>query len=246
LLPGASMMVTEEYILTQTDKEAGNVHNIASVNAKDGNGTSVMAVSGTAENNNSPTVTVVSKPFVAVDDNYEADANKVIKEDLLINDDIASGDVGKLIVEAITQPQNGRLTMNPDGTFTYIPNPGYVGADSFTYCIKDEYGYYSNVAKVSFKANFFDIKMPTLFTPNGDGINDVFEIRGLDQFTENELTIVNRWGSEVYRMKNYQNNWSAEKLNEGTYYYLLKVKQAGSSEWKIFKGYTTIVRAFKK
>jgi gliding motility-associated-like protein/uncharacterized repeat protein (TIGR01451 family) len=246
LLPGVTITVTEKYTLTQADKEAGNVNNTATVSAKDGAGTSVADVSGTSENNSTPTVTNVTKPFVAVEDNYEADANKVIKENLLLNDDIAGQPVNNLTVEVVTQPQNGKLILNPDGTFTYTPNPGYTGADSYTYRIKDEYGYYSNVAAVSFKTNFFDIKMPTLFTPNGDGLNDVFEIRGLNQFAENELTVVNRWGNQVYRMKNYQNDWSALNLNDGTYYYLLKVKKTSSSEWVIFKGYTTIVRAFKK
>ncbi len=90
-----------------------------------------------------------------------------------------------------------------------------------------------------------DLLIPNLFTPNGDGINDTFEINGLANFAENELTIVNRWGNEVYRAKGYQNNWTGEGLNEGTYYYLLRVRKSGSSELKVFKGYITLIRAFK-
>ncbi|QIL41499.1 DUF11 domain-containing protein [Pedobacter sp. HDW13] len=90
-----------------------------------------------------------------------------------------------------------------------------------------------------------DLLIPNLFTPNGDGNNDTFEINGLANFAENELTIVNRWGNEVYRAKGYQNNWTGEGLNEGTYYYLLRVRKSGSSELKVFKGYITLIRAFK-
>ncbi|WP_175634391.1 DUF7507 domain-containing protein [Pedobacter ghigonis] len=90
-----------------------------------------------------------------------------------------------------------------------------------------------------------DLLIPNLFTPNGDGINDTFEINGLANFAENELTIVNRWGNEVYRAKGYQNSWTGEGLNEGTYYYLLRVRKSGSSELKVFKGYITLIRAFK-
>ncbi|WP_205943052.1 DUF7507 domain-containing protein [Pedobacter frigidisoli] len=90
-----------------------------------------------------------------------------------------------------------------------------------------------------------ELLIPNLFTPNGDGRNDAFEIRGLTEFAENEVTIVNRWGNEVYRAKNYQNNWTGEGLNEGTYYYLVKARKAGSAEWKVFKGYITLIRAFK-
>lgn len=91
-----------------------------------------------------------------------------------------------------------------------------------------------------------DLFIPNLFTPNGDGRNDAFEIRGLDQFPENELVIVNRWGNEVFRTTNYQNNWTGEGLNEGTYYYLLKARKTGSGEWKVFKGYVTLIQNFKK
>ncbi len=93
------------------------------------------------------------------------------------------------------------------------------------------------------EAGFF---IPNLFTPNGDGVNDTFVIKGLDRFAENELVIVNRWDSEVYKQTNYQNNWTGNGLNEGTYYYILKVKQTSASEWKVYKGYITLVRAFHR
>ncbi|WP_157255644.1 gliding motility-associated C-terminal domain-containing protein, partial [Pedobacter sp. Leaf41] len=151
----------------------------------------------------------------------------------------------KLSVEIVTQPKNGRVVVNADGTVTYTPNAGFTGEDVFTYRVKDAFGYYTNVASVTLTANFIGIKVPNLFTPNGDGINDVFEIRGLNQYQSNELQIVNRWGNEVFRAKGYQNNWTGEGLNEGTYYYLLRVKKAGSNEVEVFKGYITLIRAFK-
>jgi len=91
-----------------------------------------------------------------------------------------------------------------------------------------------------------DLFIPTLFTPNGDGSNDVFEIRGLELFAENSLVIVNRWGNEVYRSNNYQNNWNGEGLNEGTYFYLLKVRETIGGEEFTYTGWTTLIRAFKK
>ncbi|RDC56145.1 gliding motility-associated C-terminal domain-containing protein [Pedobacter chinensis] len=94
--------------------------------------------------------------------------------------------------------------------------------------------------------NGTDLFIPNLFTPNGDGSNDVFEIRGLNLFAENDLVIVNRWGNEVYKAVNYQNNWTGKGLNEGTYYYLLRVKENASAPWQVFKGYITLIRAFKR
>lgn len=84
------------------------------------------------------------------------------------------------------------------------------------------------------------IIIPNVFTPNGDGLNDRFEIPGLELYEANELTIVNRWGGTVYNKKDYKNDWEATGLNEGTYYYLLKVKSA-TDKWEIYKGYVTIL-----
>lgn len=88
--------------------------------------------------------------------------------------------------------------------------------------------------------------VPNLFTPNGDGVNDAFEIRGLELFAENELSIFNRWENEVFRTKNYQNTWTGEGLNEGTYFYILRVKETQGGDWKAFKGYITLVKSFNK
>lgn len=90
------------------------------------------------------------------------------------------------------------------------------------------------------------LNIPNLFTPNGDGTNDTFEIRGLDLFAQNDLVIVNRWGNEVFKATGYQNNWTGEGLNEGTYYYVLRVKENAGSEWQVFKGFVTLAKSFKK
>lgn len=90
------------------------------------------------------------------------------------------------------------------------------------------------------------ILIPNLFTPNGDGNNDVFFIPNLDHFAENDLIVVNRWGNEVYKKRNYQNTWTGDGLNEGTYYYILRVRASSGAEWQVFKGYITLIRKFKR
>lgn len=71
------------------------------------------------------------------------------------------------------------------------------------------------------------------FTPNGDGENDFFKIRCIDDFPNNTLRIYNRWGHLVYEKKSYQNEWKGianrgevmfqedKKLPTGTYFYSL-------------------------
>jgi len=85
------------------------------------------------------------------------------------------------------------------------------------------------------------IIIPNVFTPNDDGKNDSFEIPGIENY-ENEITIINRWGGTVYHSKAYKNDWKGEGLNEGTYYYVIKVKSP-ESKWQVHNGYVTLLRA---
>ncbi|WP_017259418.1 gliding motility-associated C-terminal domain-containing protein [Pedobacter arcticus] len=80
------------------------------------------------------------------------------------------------------------------------------------------------------------------FSPDGDGKNDTWEIKNIDLFPDNEITILNRWGSEVFKAKNYNsaNAWNGGGLNSGTYFYLLKVNI--NNEAKVYKGFITLLR----
>ncbi len=76
-----------------------------------------------------------------------------------------------------------------------------------------------------------DLFIPEGFSPNNDGINDFFVIRGLDNYTNNKIIIFNRWGSKIFEASPYYNNWKGDNLyglkvggNDlptGTYFYLL-------------------------
>jgi len=85
------------------------------------------------------------------------------------------------------------------------------------------------------RKEIFLFKIPNVFTPNGDGVNDRFVIDGLGLFPENEMMIYSRWGSLLYRRKDYQNDWDGQNLMEGTYYYIFRVKMR-DNKWKTFKG----------
>ncbi|GAA3927720.1 hypothetical protein GCM10022209_21580 [Chitinophaga oryziterrae] len=246
LLPGASTTYTTVYTLTDAEKAAGTVSNSASVSAATPGATVVGDISGTDENNNDSTVTALPAPPVAADDQTNTNVNKAIVIIVLDNDDAGTSTLNDQTVEIVTAPDHGTVVANPDGTVTYTPAAGYVGDDVFTYRVKNAEGYYSNAAMVTITVKAGDVNVPTLFTPNGDGKNDVFEIRDLNQYADNELIIVNRWGNEVFRQKNYQNRWDGNGLNEGTYYYLLRIKRTSNSQWEVIKGFITLVRAFKK
>ncbi|OXA75158.1 gliding motility-associated C-terminal domain-containing protein [Flavobacterium aquidurense] len=73
-------------------------------------------------------------------------------------------------------------------------------------------------------------------SPNGDGINDSFHIKGIDQYPDNTVEIYNRWGVKVFDTKSYNESDNmfrgysdgratinrGEKLPTGTYFYILK------------------------
>lgn len=83
---------------------------------------------------------------------------------------------------------------------------------------------------------------PNVITPNGDGKNDVFWINGLELYPNHNLYIFNKWGNEVYRSNGtYKNDWNGNSLNEGTYYYLLKIKEKDGSE-KSITGWITLIK----
>ncbi len=66
------------------------------------------------------------------------------------------------------------------------------------------------------------IIVPNVISPNGDGQNDVFYIQGI-LASQSTVRIYNRWGQIVYEKQNYQNNWAAKDIPDGTYYYEVKV-----------------------
>jgi gliding motility-associated-like protein len=87
-----------------------------------------------------------------------------------------------------------------------------------------------------------DFFIPDGFSPNSDGINDLFVIRGILNFPNNEFTIFNRWGNKVFYANPYQNTWDGKSmfglrvggddLPVGTYFYVLDLKNGSA----IYKG----------
>ncbi len=75
------------------------------------------------------------------------------------------------------------------------------------------------------------ITIPTIFTPNGDGINDVFIIRTDGGFESLTCTIFNRYGEPIYRYFGLNGTWdgfthAGIKASAGTYFVLLEVTNA--------------------
>ncbi|WP_245949485.1 T9SS type B sorting domain-containing protein [Echinicola strongylocentroti] len=87
------------------------------------------------------------------------------------------------------------------------------------------------------KVNKFFV--PNVITPNGDLENDTFIINGLNRFKENRITIFNRLGDHVFEAEDYQNDWAAKGLVDGTYFYVLEVLFE-NGEQDEFKGWVQV------
>lgn len=70
-----------------------------------------------------------------------------------------------------------------------------------------------------------DITIPNVFTPNGDGINDNFVIKGIEYVPNCQLIIFNRWGNRVYESTDYKNDWDGGGHSDGVYYFIFTLPQ---------------------
>lgn len=61
--------------------------------------------------------------------------------------------------------------------------------------------------------------IPNVITPNNDGYNDYWTIENLHLYPSHEILIYNRFGKEIYRSRNYEQNWDGNGLSNGVYYY---------------------------
>jgi gliding motility-associated-like protein len=87
-----------------------------------------------------------------------------------------------------------------------------------------------------------DGMISTLFTPNGDGINDSWHIQNINYYPANEVLVFNIYGTEVYSKKGYNNDWQGTyhgaDLPAGTYFYVVRFDDSD----KILKGSVEILR----
>jgi gliding motility-associated-like protein len=82
-----------------------------------------------------------------------------------------------------------------------------------------------------------DCMVPNIFTPNGDGVNDLFEIPCLNTLPEAWLIVFNRWGDLVYESDRYHNQWDGKyngnDLPDGTYFYILRLDSGDTMQGSV-------------
>lgn len=167
-----------------------------------------------------------------------ADFNFPINNLNLPNIPIAITDNSQNATNWTYQVSNGESfsTQNP------IVNFSTPGNYTITQTVSDSFGCLDTITKTIKVEN--EVIIPNVFTPNGDGTNDgfTFNCAGCDDYS---LEITNRWGAKVYQGEKGSTFWDGrnpvgEKLSDGTYFYILKVKH--SKNEKTYTGFIQLIQ----
>jgi gliding motility-associated-like protein len=88
----------------------------------------------------------------------------------------------------------------------------------------------------------FNLVVNNLITPDNNGVNDFWEIGNIENYSNANVYVYDRWGVEVLKTTNYQNDWNGvsgtDQLPDGTYYYIISVP----GQEKVYKGGITVLR----
>ncbi|HTA62335.1 MAG TPA: gliding motility-associated C-terminal domain-containing protein [Bacteroidia bacterium] len=86
------------------------------------------------------------------------------------------------------------------------------------------------------------LNIPSAFTPDGDGVNDVWNIRSLSEYASCKIEIFNQWGSLVFKSTGYSTSWdgkyNGEPVPAGAYYYIIDLNNNSNK----YTGTVTIVK----
>jgi len=98
--------------------------------------------------------------------------------------------------------------------------------------------------------NFYDVApdlkdiivyLPNVFTPNGDGQNDIFKPTIIGNIQTYAMTIYDRWGTQVFESASVNDNWTGGDAPEGVYVYVLQIL-ANNGKKTEYTGTLTLLR----
>ncbi len=187
--------------------------------------------------------------LLSVNDSIIGGSNaSFIKGNVLDNDVANYTDVLIVNTTPIIATTNGTLVLDADGTFSYTPNTGFIGQDSFVYEVCDDL-IPQQCDQATVIITITELTISEGFSPNGDGINDYWFMEGITSYPKNKVKVFNRWGNMVYQTSGYDNNtkrWDGistegaffgkKTLPEGTYFYVLDLGDG----LKVIKGFITL------
>lgn len=113
------------------------------------------------------------------------------------------------------------------------------------YCVPKNTDTVTVIVRDCDSSSFIETPLPNVFTPNGDGFNDVFKIN-TKNIKELKCEIYNRWGGKVYEFKKADDVWNGKTTGgldctNGVYYYILTAKGIDDKEYEK-KGFVQLLR----
>ena len=145
--------------------------------------------------------------------------------------------------EGETQPYLVRYEEETEYTFTEAGSHRIVlyatfinGNDTVAYT-KD---YWQDVQPITIQISESKLEMPNAFSPNGDGINDIYRAKNNYQsIVEFDAYIFNRWGQKIYEWHDPAGGWdgkfNGKDVKQGVYFVLVKAKGADGRKYNIKK-----------
>ncbi len=180
-------------------------------------------------NNATVIITVLDTLIQAVDEPCDLDTTVIhtpITIDVLANDIIPFG--GDTTVTVMGSVDQAVVVVNDDNTITVTPNPDFIGFIQFSYevCVTTGPISYCDTATVC--VSVIDTNnycfLPNGFSPNGDGVNDLYVVPCNEDYPQSELRVFDRWGVEIWKSNgHYLNDWDGTNMQgtkapDATYY----------------------------
>ncbi len=153
---------------------------------------------------------------------------------------------GRIVLAGIDVKQGQVILLEDLNKLEFTPNRDFSGNTFFRWVASNGKEYSTSSGLFLIVVTFQEVFIPEGFSPNGDGINDFFVIKGADRYNVT-LKIFDRWGRKVFESTNYINNWdgtanvgylAASKLPEGTYFYAVSFNNGEKEQ----VGYLTLIR----
>lgn len=178
--------------------------------------TLVISVSGQCANGDKDTVVVKNFPSSIVANIIDS-ASVCSDSPYQLHSAVSGGE------PAYTYNWTTQGTSIGTGSSLNATSPGQQGNYVITLTVTDSCGITHSDDQVINVLPPCNVSIPNIITPNGDGVNDYFKIGNLDKHPNSALTIYDRWGKKVFESPDYQNNWKADGLSDGTFFYTFDV-----------------------
>lgn len=119
-------------------------------------------------------------------------------------------------------PGNGIIPIDTINNTYYFMQQYVPSNETYTITVNDQCNK-KDTLTISLTTINCTVIVPNIITADGNGINDVFKINGLENFPGSALIVFNRWGHKIYSNDDYKNDWKPTVNNSGTYFYTLNI-----------------------